>query len=117
MEKGHRKLQVGICIAGLLFPLLLGAGNQDFIRGDANGDGSIDISDAIFILLYITGQNDPACMDALDSNDEGSINVVDAIYLFGYFFLGTDSPPPPFPECGTDPTPDDLGCFDHAACP
>lgn len=88
-----------------------------FLRGDASGDGAIDISDAVAILtgLFITGQL-PACRDAADANDSGAVDLSDAVYLLSYGFLGGAAPPEPFPGCGLDPTPDGHTCTTVPAC-
>lgn len=82
-----------------------------FIRADANGDGGVNLADAIYILAYLfstgTGQT---CLDALDPNDSGAIDVADAVYLLAFLFSAGDAPPLPYPEAGTDPTPDGLPC-------
>ncbi len=74
-----------------------------FVRGDANGDGSCDISDAIAVLNYLfTGRQEPLCREAVDSNDDGTIDLSDPIRLLGHLFLGQASLPPPYPDCGPD---------------
>ncbi len=82
-----------------------------FVRGDANGDGAVDISDAIAILLVLF-QNEPAdCTDSLDVDDNGSMNIADAVNLLMYLFAGGPAPAAPFPVEGNDPTQDDpLDC-------
>ncbi|MEE8143664.1 MAG: VCBS repeat-containing protein, partial [Planctomycetota bacterium] len=57
----------------------------------------------------------PACLDAADSNDDGSINLADPVFLFCFLFGEVTSLPPPFPVCGSDLTPDGLGC-DTTSC-
>jgi hypothetical protein len=52
----------------------------------------------------------PGCDDAGDSNDDGKVDIADPVFSFGYLFLGTREPPPPFPAAGADPTPDGLRC-------
>ena len=83
-----------------------------FVRGDANGDGGIDISDPTHTLrhLFIGGPR-PTCADAADANDDGGVTLTDAIYSLNYSFRGGNAPPAPFPGCGTDDTADDLGCL------
>lgn len=83
-----------------------------FLRGDTNSDGSIDISDGIRTLLRLFAGGVPAaCEDALDADDNGVVEISDAVYTFGYLFLGSTPPPEPGPAaCGEDPTEDDLGC-------
>jgi hypothetical protein len=95
-------------------------GPVDFVRGDANRSGRLDLLDGIVILRYISGDtnvpssaqanidnclavfnvdgsvaaDDPALEDATD------INITDATALFNTLF-GLGAPPPaPFPECG-----------------
>jgi hypothetical protein len=88
------------------------------VRGDANDDGAIDVSDAVFMLLALfRPRAQPGCADALDSNDDGRNDISDPIRLLGFLFRGAPSPPPPFPDCGADMTADGLGCRVHAACP
>ena len=43
-----------------------------FIRGDANSDLMVDLSDAIYVLSYLfLGFAEPPCLKAADSNDSG----------------------------------------------
>ena len=83
-----------------------------FRRGDANADGRTNLSDGLFVLLFLFSASEgPPCMDSMDVNDTGNINISDAIDLFNFLFVGTAAPPPPFGEfCGPDPTADELGC-------
>ncbi len=84
-----------------------------FIRGDANDDGGVDISDAIALLKYLyLGSDEPPCHSAADGNDDGALDVSDAIFVLSHLFLGQAEPPPPFPEPGVDPTPDALPCVE-----
>jgi hypothetical protein len=83
-----------------------------FIRGDANGDAGVDISDAlrIFGVLFL-GQGEADCADAMDADDSGSINISDGIALLNHLFSGGVAPDSPFPSCGWDTTGrDGLGC-------
>jgi len=75
-----------------------------FIRGDANEDGSVNVSDATFLLAYLF-EDGPAsrCPDTEDVNDDGRLNLIDAIYLLADLFVS--GPPIPEPtQCGLDPT-------------
>jgi len=98
-----------------------------FHRGDANEDGSLDISDGLCILAFLfDGGDAPSCLESGDANNDGKLDCSDSIMILGYLFLGTRPPaepgPPPAP-CGPDPdapgTPGDLGCeaYDHCASP
>ncbi|HNR98169.1 MAG TPA: dockerin type I repeat-containing protein [Planctomycetota bacterium] len=81
-----------------------------FIRGDANGDGRIDLSDAVTILRFLFAAAPTDCGDALDANDSGRVDVADAVYVLAYLFGAGPPPPAPFPRHGPDPTADDLAC-------
>jgi hypothetical protein len=95
------------CLIGPVAPLPAG----DFIRGDSNRDGTVDISDAQFTLsfLFLSGVP-PQCRAAADANDDEDIDLSDAIATFGTLFLGRPAKLPlPGPLPGPDPTPG-LGC-------
>ncbi|HLU49173.1 MAG TPA: EF-hand domain-containing protein, partial [Planctomycetota bacterium] len=80
-----------------------------FVRADADGSGSIDLTDAIRILGYLFLGGEPSrCLDAMDSDDSGSLDLTDGIYPLNYLFVGGPAPPPPFPEAGVDPTADTI---------
>jgi hypothetical protein len=88
-----------------------------FRRGDTNADSALDIADAIFTLSYLFASGTaPTCLDAADSNDDGEINVADAIFVLQYLFAGGLAIPPPYPECGIDPTVDELDCLAYRPC-
>ncbi len=76
-----------------------------FVRGDANGDDEVDLSDSIFINDWLfLGQPRPACVDAADVDDTGNVNITDGIYLLNFLFgncpEGPPCPPPPAPHPG-----------------
>ncbi len=91
-----------------------------FIRGDANADGAVDISDGVFTLGWLfLGTDEPSCLDAADMNDSGGFqpDISDAVYLLNWLFLGTAAPPSPGPvECGADITVDELDCVLFGLC-
>jgi hypothetical protein len=83
-----------------------------FLRGEASGDGRLDLTDAIIVLdrLFLGGGPLP-CGDAADVTDDGKIDLSDPIALLGSLFLGAGQVPPPGPDaCGADTTPDELTC-------
>ena len=81
-----------------------------FIRGDANHDGRVNITDVVLILRVISGDAPlPYCEDPLDTNDDGAINVTDAVFA-GKAIFGGDRFPAPYPHAGTDATTDGLEC-------
>ncbi len=82
-----------------------------FVRGDANGDGFLDISDPVRIGLFVArGVNQLACMAAGDVDDDGSVQISDVVALLTYLFSEGMEPAAPFPNCGADPT-FDLECL------
>jgi len=80
-----------------------------FRRGDATADGSVDISDMIYLLAHIyQGGPGPVCEDAEDVNDDGALDVTDAVFGLAYLFLGGSPPPYPGPtDLGYDGNPTD----------
>jgi len=89
-----------------------------FRRGDANADGTIDISDGVrdLVWLFALGGLEPECLDAADADANLQIELTDAVYIFTYLFLGGIQPPEPGPNaCGFGPAPR-LGCLNYNAC-
>ena len=90
----------------------------EFIRGDANGDGTVNLADSITILETIFLGGDPfPCDNAADWNESGLINIADAILGLEYLFAGGPPPPAPFPQCGFDPTVVVYNCPVVPNCP
>lgn len=82
-----------------------------FVRGDADSNGELELTDAIFHLdALFRGGPASSCADAADANDDGLLDLSDSVYSLWFLFIGGPAPPPPFPEPGTDPTEDELGC-------
>ena len=64
--------------------------------GDANEDGSVNVSDAVFIINYVfvTGSPEPKPVKACgDANSDASVNVSDAVFIINYVFV-VGSPAP-----------------------
>jgi hypothetical protein len=95
-----------------------------FHRGDANGDGRLDLVDAVFLLRGLfAGGPAPRCAEATDVDNDGDVDVGDAVQVLGFLFQGGTPPAPPGPPpapCGVDPdapgAPGDLGCEVYASC-
>ncbi len=96
-------------------------GKGGFRRGDANGDGSTNLADAVatFNFLFLGG-DEPPCLDAADSNDvDNALNLTDGVFLLNFLFLGGDPIPPPGPfDCGPEPaeSPFTFGCDQYVTC-
>ena len=87
-----------------------------FRRGDANADGELNITDPIMVVLHVFMSKPVPCEKAVDSDDDGDITMSDVLRTLAFLFL-TDPPlDAPFPSCGADPTPDQLGCDMFPPC-
>jgi hypothetical protein len=88
------------------------SGEDLFVRGDANRDRLVNITDAIVTLqaLFIGARTNLPCLDAADVDDNGSVDITDAIGLAGYMFGQAPAPRSPYPEAGHDITADTIGC-------
>lgn len=90
----------------------------DYLRGDCNVDGSINIADPIYALAYLFNQGTiPPCMEAADANGDLGIDLADSLYLLNYINGLGPAPPVPFPDCGSNPGTPALGCASFNACP
>ena len=81
-----------------------------FIRGDANSDGRVDLSDALRVLVHLFSGQPSSCPDALDADDTESLDLTDALRILNHLFRAGAAPPAPYPEPGVDPGGTALGC-------
>jgi len=92
-----------------------------FRRGDADGSGEADLTDAVVVLAHLfLGGGTPTCRDAADTDDNGSLELTDGIFLLSFLFQGGGTPPAPGPfSCGPDttPSPDNAEPCVYPACP
>ena len=89
-----------------------------FLRGDANSDCTLNLTDPTFTLnfLFLEGPT-PACLDAADADDTGDVVITDAVYVLTYLFLEGPEPPAPGPTvAGSDPTDDLLADCEAPDC-
>ena len=95
-------------------------GQERFVRGDANHDRQVGVSDAIVVLghLFLGEAAGLDCADAGDVDDDGVLSIADPIGLLGHLFFAAPPLPPPFPDCGFDPTREagGLGCAQFPPC-
>lgn len=60
---------------------------RDYLCGDANGDKSIGIGDAVYIITWIfRGGPEPSPIYAADANCDGATNIGDAVRIVNYIF-------------------------------
>ena len=89
----------------------------EFIRGDCNGDGNVDITDPIVNLTFQFIGGEVLCRKACDFDDSSAVDITDANLNLSFQLLGTAPPEPPGLTCGPDPTPDDgLHCNNGGSC-
>jgi hypothetical protein len=101
-----------VVFAVLILSLPAGIQAQYFIRGDANGDGVVNEADVCEFQCVVYGGSElcdcsqvvVACPLALDANDDGRIDSSDLFKIVSFLMLGGSAPPPPYPNCGPDPT-------------
>ena len=123
LPRTHRRVAARLFLASVLLvgpaSTVLVRADDEFTRGNVNGVGGTDVSDAVTLLRYaFLGQPaELSCQDAADVNDDGSIDLVDAVHLLDFLFVGGAAPANPFPGCGSDPTEDELSCDSFGLCP
>ena len=61
--------------------------NGDVMKGDVNGDGKVNGTDALWVSQYFVGarQLTDAQKTAADVNHDGKINGTDALWIAQYF--------------------------------
>jgi hypothetical protein len=119
----------------LAAPRVPAQADPPYIRGDANSDGEVDISDGIHVLNYLfIGGPSPRCPAIADANASGSVDISDGIAILSFLFSSAGnipplteteiqnciSPPPPtvlrcgsFGTDGPQPTHGVSGCVEH----
>jgi len=81
-----------VCASLTLLPL-----NQTLyaLCGDADGSGSLDISDGVYIITYIFDGGPPPTPDPIengDANNDGAVDISDAVYIIDFIFGGGPAP-------------------------
>jgi hypothetical protein len=67
-----------------------------YLRGDANGDSSVSVSDVVFLIAYLfKGGPAPQFYDTGEVNCDGQVSISDGVYLISYLFKS--GPAPCFP--------------------
>jgi hypothetical protein len=101
-------------IVSLSWSFTPGLENPRFIRGDCDGDGLANLTDAVCTLewLFRAGA-EPECIAATNSDGIGRVNITDAVYLLLHLFRSGPPPAAPFPECGvgTLESGGEIGCW------
>jgi hypothetical protein len=74
-------------------PSLIREGIFQFVRGDCNGNGTVEAGDVVYLINYLF-QNGPSPdpLEAGDANCDSLVEPSDVVYLINYLFKG--GPPP-----------------------
>lgn len=91
--------------------------HEDFVRGDSNFDGSVNLADAIATWNFLIGSAPSPCLEAVDADADGHLNLSDPIYTIYYAFAAGTAPVLPFPDCGQGQSFGYLGCETFSTCP
>ncbi len=68
-------------------------GRYCYLCGDADANGIVSISDAVYLISFIfSGGNPPAPLLAGDADCNGFITISDAVYLISFIFAGGPAP-------------------------
>lgn len=91
----------------------------EFRRGDTNEDGSVTVSDAVFIVDWLFFFGTPSqCNKTGDTNADGFFDLADIVFLLNALLGGGPPIPAPYPNCGLEPTPTIFSCDAYAGgCP
>jgi len=94
-ETGDFHFTVGVTDASV--PALADFQHYDvsfgYTCGDADNDGQVNVSDAVYIVNYIfKGGPPPVIEEAGDVNNDGTVNIADAVYLINFVFQGGPEP-------------------------
>ena len=83
-----------------------------FIRGDCNGDGTVNANDLLYLVNYLyydgsepVGLDNQPNLNSGDTNDDNIVTSADEIFLVFWLYYKGWILPPPYPGPGYDPTP------------
>ena len=73
----------------------------DWLRGDANSDGQVNIADGVWLISELfSGGGASSCAISRDCNSDGGVDLADPTFIINYRFLGGPPPAAPFDSCG-----------------
>jgi len=63
---------------------------EDWIPGDCDQDGRVDISDAVRLISHLfIGQVKSVCAPLCDSNGDGQVDAADPVHILNYLFISS----------------------------
>ena len=89
--------------------------DREFIRGDSNDNGVLEIADASLTTEALFGDESFPCARAADFDDDEELDLLDVLGVLEFLFLGGAPPGAPFPACGPG-TGSVLTCTAGDAC-
>jgi hypothetical protein len=69
------------------------------LNGDVDGNGRLEITDAIAVLDFLFGEGSLVCPHAADVNASAEVDISDAVFLLRHLFLGGPAPQPQAVAC------------------
>ncbi|MGB7060977.1 MAG: C25 family cysteine peptidase [Candidatus Zixiibacteriota bacterium] len=67
--------------------------SSQFICGDCNGDGTIDVGDVVYLVNYLYKSGSaPDPVEAGDANGDETVDVGDVVYLINYLYKAGPTP-------------------------
>ncbi len=74
-------------------PFQGGVGVSEYLPGDANADGIVDLGDAVHLVNYLYKSGiAPEPLEAGDANCDATVDLGDVVHLVNYLFKGGTSP-------------------------
>jgi Dockerin type I domain len=65
----------------------------EYVCGDTNADGTVNVSDAVWIINYVfVGGDPPYILEIGDVNCDAAVNVSDAVWIINYVFMNGNDP-------------------------
>lgn len=72
---------------------ILDSGQSNYLCGDADGSGAVNITDAVFVIQFIfAGGPSPDPLLSGDADCSDSVNITDVVYVIQYIFAGGPIP-------------------------
>jgi len=84
---------------------------SEYIRGDCDGDGAVNITDAIGLLNFLFRMGSVGCLAACDADGGGSLNITDPIRILLSLFMDWGPLLPPR-SCGDVSAPTTFTCLE-----